>query len=391
MHVAFLNVPIEFYSPVSGGALATVIVQMAREFLRRGHRVTVLTPVNGDPLYEAGTVVPVAIKTASDLHRVRRKLSALRRKLQGWDLPYYEFYLRSYSRELARLAPAPDAVVLMNDLVAPRYVKRAVPQAKIFTWFHNEWRTNSRNLPEAVACTEKFVTCSDYIKTWMSRTTGIPLGKFVTAHNGVDLGEFFPAENFLEDTEKLRVLFVGRIDANKGPDITADAVAALQAEGLPISLSVAGGIWFYGHGNEMADPFFRSLKTKMDKVGARHLGHVTRPHVPDVFRQHDVVTVLSRANEPFGLVALEAMAAGCAVVASNRGGLPEACDGAAMLVNPDDLASVVNCLRMLGTDRALLREYKRKSVERAQRSPWAACATALEQAMLGPQPMEVAA
>ncbi|MGA2163148.1 MAG: hypothetical protein ABSH36_01610, partial [Solirubrobacteraceae bacterium] len=51
-----------------------------------------------------------------------------------------------------------------------------------------------------------------------------------------------------------RVLFLGRIDPNKGPDIAADAVATLRAEGLQVKLTVAGGLWFYGHGREMEDP-----------------------------------------------------------------------------------------------------------------------------------------
>jgi len=177
-----------------------------------------------------------------------------------------------------------------------------------------------------------------------------------------------------------RVLFLGRIDPNKGPDIAADAVAALRAEGLRLSLTVAGGLWFYGHGREMEDPFFNSFNTKMEAAGADYRGHVPRARVPELVRAHDIVCVLSRSEEPFGLVALEAMASGCAVIASRRGGLPEACGGAAMLVDPDDFPAVTDALRRLVTDPALLRRTKRQSVERAARAPWAGCAQLLEEA-----------
>ena len=189
-------------------------------------------------------------------------------------------------------------------------------------------------------------------------------------HSGVDLDAFTPKADFLDHHTPLRTLFIGRIDPNKGPDIAADAVAVLQKEGQPISMTVAGGLWFYGHGKEMDDPFFRSLKEKMDAVNANYLGYVTREKVPNVVREHDVAFVLSRSNEPFGLVSLEAMASGCAVIASNRGGLPEACGGAAMLVDPDDTDSVVKLLRKLAMDADLLKVWKQRSVSHASRASW---------------------
>jgi glycosyltransferase involved in cell wall biosynthesis len=75
---------------------------------------------------------------------------------------------------------------------------------------------------------------------------------------------------------------------------------------------------------------------------------------------------------------MEAMASGCAVIASRRGGLPEACVGAGLLVEPDDFQEVVSVLRSLVTDRNLLRSEKQKSVERASREPWSNCADVVE-------------
>jgi glycosyltransferase involved in cell wall biosynthesis len=97
-------------------------------------------------------------------------------------------------------------------------------------------------------------------------------------------------------------------------------------------------------------------------------------------REHDIVCVLSRSEEPFGLVALEAMASGCAVIASPRGGLPEACGGAALLADPDDLPAIIDAMRKLVTDPDFLARTKRQSVERAARAPWSACAQLVEEA-----------
>ncbi len=141
---------------------------------------------------------------------------------------------------------------------------------------------------------------------------------------------------------------------------------------------MAGGLWFYGHGREHEDPYFRLLKEKMDAAQARYLGHVTRQEIGQVFREHDVVCVLSRSTEPFGLVVLEAMASGCAVVASDRGGLPDACGAAGVLLDPDDFAAVTQALRRFCLDPAALVEAKQRCREHALRCSWASKVDELE-------------
>jgi len=382
MHICFANMPIEYYSPISGGAISTIMMSTARELLRRGHRVSILTMVNNDEVYQVGEVIPVDAKRRDDLHFLQRRLSSLRQRLGRWDYPYFEYYLRSVKRHLAGFSPAPDVVVLFNDLVSSAHVRSVLPRAKIMVWLQNEWRTRF-DMARTIASTDVFLTCSEYIRQWTARTHGIPLTRIIDVPSGVDTTQFTPRDNYLDEVETLKVLFLGRIDPNKGPDITADAVATLRAEGLPVTLTVAGGLWFYGHGNEMSDPFFRELKSKMEAAGAGYLGHLPRARVPEVVRQHDVVCVLSRSNEPFGLVALEAMAGGCAVISSNRGGLPEACGGAAALVDPDDLPATVSALRRFATDPGFLRAAKMKAVNRAAAASWTGPAETIEAAALG--------
>src|SRR5205823_230809 len=97
----------------------------------------------------------------------------------------------------------------------------------------------------------------------------------------------------------------------------------------------------------MANPYFRALHAKMESANARYIGHVNRPDVPSVIRDHDIVFLLARSNDPCPLVMFEAMASGCAVLASNRGGIPQGCGNGAILVDPDDFEGVVQALRPL--------------------------------------------
>jgi glycosyltransferase involved in cell wall biosynthesis len=63
------------------------------------------------------------------------------------------------------------------------------------------------------------------------------------------------------------------------------------------------------------------------------------------------------------------MACGLAVISSNRGGLPEACGGAGLLVDPDDPAAIAGAIGLLA-DPAVLTDAKRRSVERASQRSW---------------------
>ena len=372
--------PIEFYSPISGGAIATVIMQIGRKFLTADHRVSVLTTIDKNPTYSIGTIIQIEHRIATELRTVPRLFSRILGKLNGYDWPCFNYYLRSSLNALKHLQPPPDVIIIFNDLASSEYVKRAMPNAKVIVWLHNECRTR-HNIYRTIAATDMFVANSGYIRDWAVSNLGIPLPGFVVAHNGVDLKAFRPHEEYLNQNDLLRVLFVGRIDPNKGPDIVADAVAFLREEGLPLTLTVVGGLWFYGDVDPMTDPYFRLLKVKMEFAEARYLGHIDRHAVPEVLRQHDVVCVLSRTNEPFGLVVLEAMASGCAVIASKRGGLPEACGGAAILVDESDFPAVCDTLRSLVLDRNLLNDYKRQSIARAARQPWSECANILNSAV----------
>jgi glycosyltransferase involved in cell wall biosynthesis len=303
--------------------------------------------------------------------------------MEGWDWPYYQFYQASFLAALKRMNPVPEIVIVFNDLVSPQFIRAAIPGVKTVVWLQNEQETHQKNVQKALDGINRFLTCSAYIRDYTVGRYNLPQERFSVVHSGVDLDAFSPAPDFLRLHRPLRTLFIGRIDPNKGPDIAADAVAALQREGVKISFTVAGGLWFYGHGKEMENPYFRSLKEKMDAAGAQYLGYVTRPNAPEVVRQHDVVFMLSRSKEPFGLVTLEAMASGCAVVSSNRGGLPEACGGAAVLVDPDDLSAVKDALRTLAADPEALSERKQKSIARAAHASWVSVGDRLHAVLSG--------
>jgi glycosyltransferase involved in cell wall biosynthesis len=75
-------------------------------------------------------------------------------------------------------------------------------------------------------------------------------------------------------------------------------------------------------------------------------------------------------DEGFGLPALEAMACGTPVVASDRGSLPEVVGDAGLLIPPDDIEALTGAVERVLTDRALAADLRRRGLERARVFTW---------------------
>ena len=149
--------------------------------------------------------------------------------------------------------------------------------------------------------------------------------------------------------ETLRVLFLGTFVEHKGPQVLADALASLPG-------SVAGRIEALAVGPAP----FPAWRAEVEERGAGRLriGESVGPDaVPDLFAAHHVVVIPSLWPENAPLVALEARAAGRAVVASDLGGLKELVlegrDG--LRFPPGDSLRLASILTEL-TDRARLED-----------------------------------
>lgn len=112
-------------------------------------------------------------------------------------------------------------------------------------------------------------------------------------------------------------LFVGRLVADKGCAVLLDALALLRAQGIELPLSVVGA------GPEEAFLRDRARALRLQSLVAFE-GLQRGETLAVTMNAHEVLVVPSLCAETFGLVALEGIACGCVVVASEAGGLPEA-------------------------------------------------------------------
>ena len=181
----------------------------------------------------------------------------------------------------------------------------------------------------------------------------LPDAEVVVVHETVDAAEFSPdrAGRFrtgvgIPDDAPL-VGFAGRIDTWKGVDVLLDAFPAVREQVPDARLVVMGGP-VTGKEDYFADLAARAAALE----GVEWLG--LRDDVPDAFADLDVFVMPSTTPEPYGLVAVEALASGVPVVMTDAGGPREiaaaATAGAATLVTPRDAAALADgIVRALAT------------------------------------------
>jgi UDP-glucose:(glucosyl)LPS alpha-1,2-glucosyltransferase len=176
--------------------------------------------------------------------------------------------------------------------------------------------------------------------------------------NCIDFAEL--AEPLPMPARERVVLFVGRVVADKGADVFVSACARILPRLAGWRAEMIGGDRF---GPKTQDtPFLRSLRTSAEAAGVRLAGYRPHEEVLSAMARAAIVVVPSRWPEPFGLTALEAMASGAALIASDVGALPEVTGRAALLVPPGDaeaLAAAIEALATNASRRAALAEAGR--------------------------------
>jgi D-inositol-3-phosphate glycosyltransferase len=152
------------------------------------------------------------------------------------------------------------------------------------------------------------------------------------------------------------ILFVGRVQALKAPDVLVQALARMPDGGAPTQLPGGGGDRFPAHlvvvggaSGSARGGYLDRLHRLTGELGVSERVHFLpaqpRARLVELYRAADVVGVPSH-NESFGLVAVEAQACGTPVVAANVGGLRTAVrDGRSGLLvaghDPDSWAAVL--------------------------------------------------
>ena len=367
------------YPPIIEGGLARHVRKLSEHLVAEGVEVHVLTR-GGDRLAAIeerhGVVVhrlrePPFPKDVKAFVRWVAAMNADMRELGGQlaaelrvDLIHsHDWLVAGAAEQIAREAGTPWLVTVhATEYGRHQGWVQKYPQSHI----HAAERTMVRSA-------DHVITCSRYMRSHVTSVFGVRPSRITAIQNGIDPSDLEPVApdlhrlraRYAKPDERL-VLLVGRLVYEKGFHLALDALAPVIAK--------LGGVRFVVAGTGTAEAELRrqAWRLGLHRKGV-FLGWVGDDMLHSLYRVSDLCIVPS-IYEPFGLVALEAMASGCLCVVADTGGLREVIpgDGTVGLRFPSrDSAALEAILERVLTDDAARAQLVAEAREHVLHFDWA--------------------
>ena len=157
-----------------------------------------------------------------------------------------------------------------------------------------------------------------------------------------------------------QILFVGRIVPEKGVLEAAEAIAHCLPEFPDWQFKLIGARRFV---SGKSTPYQNSVESALASLGeqASFLGHLPLSEVRKHQAEAAIILVPSQFQEPAGRVILEAFAAGAALVASRKGGIPEYAGDDALILDRPDSEHILEVLQNLLSDKKALARWQKRA------------------------------
>jgi len=320
------------YPPVIEGGLARHVRKLAEALVRQGAVVDVLTRGTGDtpPALFAGPEDRAGVS----VHRVREpgwprdldRFVAWVERMNEDMLAAGEALLQENSYDLIHghdwlVAQASAALAERFDVPYITTI-HATEHGRHQGWVADEPQAHIHSVERWMANrADAVIVCSHYMRGHVADIFDIAEGRVVVIPNGVDPSELRPTgdlqalrSQFARPDEKL-VLLVGRLVYEKGFQLALDA--------LPEVIENVGKVRFLVAGSGTHEAELKDQAERLELSGhGTFLGWIGDDVLHSLYRIADLCVVPS-IYEPFGLVALEAMASGCPCIVADTGGLRE--------------------------------------------------------------------
>ncbi|MFL5826723.1 MAG: glycosyltransferase family 4 protein [Thermoleophilaceae bacterium] len=218
---------------------------------------------------------------------------------------------------------------------------------------------------------ERVIACSSYMREHVSDIYGLEEERIAVIPNGIDPADLVPVDDldtlrsrFAQPDQKL-VLLVGRLVYEKGFQFALEALPGLIARLPEVRFIVAGS------GTHEAELRKQATELGLDPHGT-FVGWIGDDVLHSLYRIADL-TVVPSIYEPFGLVALEAMASGCPCLVADTGGLREVVpnENVGLRFHSRDPESLGEMAERLLTDEALRDRLVAEAQEHVLGFDWA--------------------
>ena len=381
--------PLEQPGTGDAGGLNVYVVEVAKRMAARGVEVEIFTRAVSRDAPPVAELVPGVLvrhvpagpfeeldKTDLPAQLCQFTLEVLRTEAAyapgRYDLVHGHYWLSGHVGAVAKERWGVPLVQSMHTL--GRVKNAALTHGDI-----REPEVRLRGEADVVAAADRLVANTDEEARQLAGLYDADPAKIWTINPGVDLSIFRPGsasaarQRLGLPGEGHVIVFAGRIQPLKAPDVVLHAVAALLRDcpALAATLTVA----FVGgpSGTGRADP--DQLTEVSRTLGISEVVRVEPPcpqaELADWYRAATVVMVPSY-SESFGLVAVEAQACGTPVIAASVGGLRTAVqDGVSgMLIDGHDPVSYAGALGEMFNSPALRDRLAQGAVEHASRFGW---------------------
>lgn len=356
MKIALVS-PYDFAYP---GGVVNHISCLEQQFTRLGHDVKIIAPASkavytlGDRFIRIGTPRPIPVSGSIARITVSVRLESQIKEVferEKFDICHlHEPLMPTLCTTVLRLKHTPMVGTFHASGGKPWYTMFS----PIMKWYLDRW---FRKLDGRIAVSE---IALNYVNTFFpSEYTIIP--------NGIDTHHFnshaSPIDKFKDG--KLNLLFVGRFEKRKGFDYLLKAYRLVKQE-VPDCRLIA-----VGPGVRLRNKY----EKQVSKNGLKDViftGYAPYSDLPRYYITADIVCFPATGRESFGIVLLEAMAAGKPIVASAIDGyasvLTDGVDGIA--VPPRDSEKLAEAILKLGTDEQLRQQMGSSGKPKAMQYDW---------------------
>jgi D-inositol-3-phosphate glycosyltransferase len=385
--------PLDQAGTGDAGGMNVYVVELAKRLAARGTEVEIFTrAARGDatPRVELAPGVQVRHVTAGPYEVLDKEdlpaqlcafFSGVMRAEAQHEPGYYDLVHSHYwlSGQVGWLAAERWGVPHVHHAHTLGKVKNAA----LATGDRPEPRGRLLGEEQVVAVADRLIASTDREARELVELYGADPERIATVAPGVDLSVFQPGDPGQARTrigvppDALLVLFVGRLQPLKAPDVVIRAAARLLARRPDLRdrlrVAVVGG----PSGSGFDQPArLAALVDELDLTGlVQFAPPVAQARLADYYRAATAVVVPSH-NESFGLVALEAQACGTPVVAARVGGLRIAVDDGrtGFLIDGHDPGDYADALARLLDDPRRVRTLGAMAVAHAARFGWEATA-----------------
>lgn len=223
-------------------------------------------------------------------------------------------------------------------------------------------RKNIVKLAEKLAAnfTDKIICVSDYDKQLAVKNNITTTDKLTTIHNGTELPEINFNQFPIKQTDKINIVFVGRLSKQKAPLLLVKSLSNLPEKlQQKIKLTIIGD----GPKQTKINQFLSDKKLK-DQVELT--GDIPREQVFEHLKQSHIFTLITNW-EGFPRSILEAMSCGLPVVATDVAGIPEAVtEDCGILVEKENQQEITNAFQQLLSNPDLIEQKGKKARARVE-------------------------